>query len=160
MQPLSGRESVMIQKFDPAKLEKDLSGIVVVSHGPLAAAILESAAVIMGKEVPNSAALCLEAEDEPSEFGEKLIEIMQSFESGCLVFTDIIGGTPYNQLVMQARKNHIVPAAITGVSLTMILVAASLRQPGMEEDEMLEMIMKENLDGMINVKERFQAMSK
>ena len=61
---------------------------------------------------------------------------------------------------MQARKNHIVPAAITGVSLTMILVAASLRQSGMEEDEMLEMILKENLDGMINVKERFQAMSK
>ena len=46
----------MIQRFEPDKIEKGTTGIIVLSHGPMAAGILDSAAVILGNEVKNSAA--------------------------------------------------------------------------------------------------------
>lgn len=149
----------MIKKFDRSNMEPGLPGIVILSHGPLAASILESAAVITGSEVKNSAAFCLEAEDDPMEYGETVSEALKEFPDGCLIFTDIIGGTPYNQLMIHSRKNKTVPLAVTGVSLPMVIVAATLRQSGLSEDELLKAVISESIEGMINVKERFKAMS-
>ena len=58
----------MIQKFKPDKIEKGLTGIIVLSHGPMAVGMLDSAAVILGNEVKNSAAFCLEANDDPEKY--------------------------------------------------------------------------------------------
>ena len=150
----------MIQRFEPDKIEKGTTGIIVLSHGPMAAGILDSAAVILGNEVKNSAAFCLESNDDPQVYGETVQKAIEEFHGDCVVFVDIIGGTPYNQLLLTSRKNGYIPLAVTGVNLPMVIVAASLRESGMEGDELLETMIEETKAGTINVKKRLEKMMK
>ena len=146
----------MIQKFKPDKIEKGLTGIIVLSHGPMAVGMLDSAAVILGNEVKNSAAFCLEANDDPEKYGETVQNAIESFQNDCLIFVDIIGGTPYNQLLLTSRKKGKIPLAVTGVNLPMVIVASSLRASGMKGDELIETMIEETKAGTINVKKRLE----
>lgn len=150
----------MIERFDKTKIQSGLMGVVVMSHGPLAESVLESAAVITGNEIENSAAFCLETNDNPEEYGDVIEEAIQAFTEGCLIFLDLLGGTPFNQLLIRASKSGNLPVAITGVSLPMVLSAISLRKDGLSADELLEQIMEESSAGIVNVKARMESMKK
>jgi len=150
----------MISRFDKSKIRPDLMGIVVMSHGPLADSILESAAVITGCEVENSAAFCLEANDNPEEYGSVISEAVNAFSGGCLIFLDLLGGTPSNQLIIHAKKNKKEILAVTGVSLPMIISAITLREDGLQEDDLLHQIIEESIAGIVNVKARMENMRK
>lgn len=150
----------MIKQFDESGIIPDMIGIMTLSHGPMASAILKSAAVISGEEVKNSAAFCLEADDDLMEYGKTVSAAIDAFPAGCLIFIDILGGTPYNQLVIQSRKKDKMPAALTGMSLPMIIVANMLRGSGMDGDTLIQAIMEECSTSVISVKERMESMKK
>jgi mannose/fructose-specific phosphotransferase system component IIA len=153
---LKGEENEMITNFDSTKVNPDLPGIITLSHGPLAKAVLESAAVILGMEIENSAAFCLEPDDNPMEYGKFVMESLEAFPKGCLICLDILGGSPFNQILLNYRKKESPPYAVTAVSLPMVISASTYRDAGLEPDELLETVIQESRDAVVNVKDMME----
>lgn len=96
-------------------------GILITSHGDLCQGMMNSLTMIAG-ENPNISVLQF---NDFSNYAEKLAEklcVMNSVYNGVLIFTDILGGTPFNECYKYVRgnnKNNI--KIITGVNLPMIV---------------------------------------
>lgn len=96
-------------------------GILVTSHGDLCQGMLKSLTMIAG-ENPNIFILQF---NDFSNYKEELIEklnVLTSDYNGILIFTDIMGGTPFNESYKYIRENHTSSIKIiTGVNLPMII---------------------------------------
>lgn len=112
--------------FEKDQIQQGMPGIVILSHATLAVALKETAQMVFSK-VPNVAAFSLEYGDEVGEFAKAFQEAIESFESGAIVFVDLVGGTPCNQLLLYAKKNNLKLNIIAGVNLPMIITALSIR---------------------------------
>jgi mannose PTS system EIIA component len=107
--------------------------IVVVSHGELAAAMLASAEMICG-EIKDATAVCLQPDDSPETYHERLLAAIGSDGRPVLILADLQGGTPYNvSSVVSRRALTTGPelALVCGVNLGMLLeVVTSLESIG------------------------------
>lgn len=96
-------------------------GILVTSHGDLCQGMLNSLRMIAG-ENPNIFVLQF---NDFGDYAEKLAEklsMMNAVYNNILIFTDILGGTPFNECykyVKGGNKNNI--KIITGMNLPMIV---------------------------------------
>ena len=99
---------------------KECPGILIISHGDMAIGVHQSAQMIFGPQ-QNFVALGLQESDEPEAFGQKIGEWIERFEGQCIVFVDLMGGTPYNQLCMYAALNQKEIFAVAGMNLPMII---------------------------------------
>jgi PTS system mannose-specific IIA component len=100
-------------------------GIVVVTHGQLAAELVNAARQIVG-EIPRIAAVSIGWADDMS-VARAAIEraLAEVGEAGALVLTDMFGGTPTNvMLPFLSEKAEIV----TGVNLPMLIKLTGLRE--------------------------------
>jgi PTS system mannose-specific IIA component len=112
-------------------------GVVVVTHGQLAAELMNSAEMIVG-ELPHMAAVSIgwhEDVDHAREDIGRAIERVRQSAGGTdaepvdvLVLTDLFGGTPANLAVTYVDAHVEV---ITGVNLAMLL---KLARPPKETD--------------------------
>jgi PTS system mannose-specific IIA component len=112
-------------------------GVVVVTHGQLAAELMNSAEMIVG-ELPHVAAVSIgwhEDVDHAREDIARAIERVQASAGGTesepadvLVLTDLFGGTPAN-LGVTFVSPHV--EVITGVNLPMLI---KLARPPKEAD--------------------------
>ena len=120
----------MKSKFDVEGIDPGLIGIVVLSHGPLAEAILDSAALLNMGPIANSAAFCLEDGDDLDAYREAFVGAMKAYPAGCVVFVDIFGGSPSNQLMVASQTEPDLGEvyAIAGVNLGMLLEAVLMRE--------------------------------
>lgn len=113
-------------------------GILVTSHGSLCQGMMNSLAMIAG-ENPNVFALQF---DDLSNYPEKLAEELYRLDAdynGVVVFTDILGGTPFNECYKYIRGNNKSNIKIiTGVNLPM-LVETSL---ALEHEDNLDNLVK------------------
>ena len=95
--------------------------ILLVSHGALAAAMLESAEMIAGPQ-EGVKALCLSPEDAPESFRERVAAVLEEWKAeDVLVLSDIRSGTPFNaagSLMQEYPFRHI-----SGVNLAMLIEA-------------------------------------
>jgi len=105
--------------------QKFQTGILVISHGSLAAGLLESLRMICG-EVPGVSALTYFEGEDTRGFAESLRRALQEYGPDVLVFADLFGGTPFNQLVTSCRD--LPCSIITGVNLPTLIEAVSLRE--------------------------------
>ena len=106
-------------------------GVVVVTHGQLAAELMNSAEMIVGGDLPHMAAVSMGWHDDVDQAKEdigKAIERVRSSAGGTetepanvLVLTDLFGGTPANLAVTFVDANVEV---ITGVNLPMLIKLA------------------------------------
>jgi PTS system mannose-specific IIA component len=105
-------------------------GIVVVTHGQLAAELVNAARQIVG-EIPRIAAVSIGWADDMSVARGAIERALGEVgEAGALVLTDMFGGTPTNvTLPFLSEKVEIV----TGVNLPMLIKLTGLR-----EGELLE----------------------
>jgi PTS system mannose-specific IIA component len=105
-------------------------GIVVVTHGQLAAELVNAARQIVG-EIPRIAAVSIGWADDMSVAREAIERALGEVgEAGVLVLTDMFGGTPTNvTLPFLSERVEIV----TGVNLPMLIKLTGLR-----EGELLE----------------------
>jgi PTS system mannose-specific IIA component len=105
-------------------------GIVVVTHGQLAAELVNAARQIVG-DIPRIAAVSIGWADDMSVAREAIERALGEVgEDGALVLTDMFGGTPTNvTLPFLSEKVEIV----TGVNLPMLIKLTGLR-----EGELLE----------------------
>lgn len=148
----------MKQRFNAAEIDQDKPGIVLMSHGPMACSVLESAEVILGSQIQNSAAFCLESEDDPTEFGNAAEEGIRSFPKGCIILLDILGGTPFNQIMRRFGREENIPYILTGVNLPMLISAFAARES--ESPDIMEEMLRESSDGIVNVTEKIEEMRK
>ena len=103
-----------------------MKGLVIVSHGLLAAGMLDSAKLFLGSELPQVKACCLKADDSPEAFGDQIQQAIDEVNTGegAIVFADLFGGTPFNQ-TLQLLSDQI--DCIAGINFAMLLEYLSKR---------------------------------
>ena len=100
-------------------------GIVVVTHGQLAAELVNAARQIVG-DIPRIAAVSIGWADDMTAAREAIARaLVEVGEAGVLVLTDMFGGTPTNvMLPFLSDRVEIV----TGVNLPMLIKLTGLRE--------------------------------
>jgi mannose PTS system EIIA component len=100
-------------------------GIVVVTHGRLAAELVNAARTIVG-DIPLINAVSIGWADDMGAVREAIERALAEVgEAGVLVLTDMFGGTPTNvSLPFLSERVEIV----TGVNLPMLIKLTSLRE--------------------------------
>ena len=105
-------------------------GIVVVTHGQLAAELVNAARTIVG-ELPAVAAVSIGWSDDVSAARAAVEGALAEVGGGdVLILTDMFGGTPTNvSLAFLSPRVEIV----TGVNLPMLIKLSSLREGELQE---------------------------
>ncbi len=95
-------------------------GAVIITHGSLAASLLEAAELIAGK-AENIKAISVKSSDATELVRSSLTQAVKEVNSGngVVIFTDMFGGTPTNIAlsVLEVGKIEVV----TGVNLPIVL---------------------------------------
>jgi len=105
-------------------------GIVVVTHGQLAAELVNAARTIVG-EIPRIAAVSIGWSDDVTAAREAIARALEDVGGDqALILTDMFGGTPTNvSLPFLSPRIEIV----TGVNLPMLIKLTSLRDGALAE---------------------------
>lgn len=100
-------------------------GVVVLSHGPLAEALVEACAFVLGGPAPLRALGFREGGD-PREFARRLKALLRKEDrgQGVLVLVDLFGGTPGSTALSMVEPGRV--EVVTGVNLPMAVAAATL----------------------------------
>ena len=109
-------------RIDRDDVCESLPGIVLVSHGDLAQGMLNTLEMICGPQ-ENICALSFEMSDSPDDVRDQIEEAIGLYPAGCLVFLDILGGSPANSLQFIALNNDEPVYAIAGMSLPLVIEA-------------------------------------
>jgi mannose PTS system EIIA component len=128
-------------------------GILVVTHGNLGRAFIESSELIIGKQ-PGVNALGLFQGDSIEEFNNTVRDnILQMDEGqGVLVLVDIFGGSPSNVTLFNKKEigDKVNFKCITGINMTIFLEACMMRDM-LEFDELVQHIFSLGRDGIRNI---------
>ncbi len=100
------------------------SWILIVTHGNLGEAFIESAEMIMGT-LANVQAFSLLPGMSPEEFIEMIKVKLDTLPQGVLVLTDLFGGTPFNAAIALSGIYDI--NVVSGVNISMIIEGDLLR---------------------------------
>ena len=105
-------------------------GLVVATHGRLAAELVATAEQIVG-HVEAAATVSLEPGASPQEIREKMREAVHSVDQGdgVIIMADLFGGTPCKESLMLCKTGKL--EVLAGVNLPMLLKANSLRAEAM-----------------------------
>lgn len=131
--------------------EKDLPGILLLSHGPLCTALLESARMIMG-ETPNTAALPLLENADVAEYGSQAMDLFRQMPEGSIILFDIASGTPFNQMLTQCGGKPF--PGLCGMNLAVVLEALSLRDM-MKGNELVRSLQETAHDSIVDLEAFF-----
>ena len=112
-------------------------GVLIVSHGAMAAEAIKSAELLVGPGEAVAAVGIFPGED-PEEVYARIEKIAGELDSGSglVALSDLYGGTP-NNLVFRLRQRHAI-RILAGFNLPMLLYAIAERTPGMTRDELAE----------------------
>lgn len=106
--------------------------ILLVSHGPVAQAMLDAAAMVYGPSSERAAALCFEPGQSQQELLASITDAIDNAKDngGLLVICDILGGSPFlmSAQAYQNIENRASLEVITGMNLAMIIEAMVCRE--------------------------------
>lgn len=119
--------------YKPEKVNKDLPGILLLSHGPFAVSLIDTAKMLFG-DSENLAAFSLEPGDDIDKYRESFVEVIKEFPKGSLILVDLFGGTPCNQVMRYIQETGEPLEIVGGMNLPM-LVNAVLAREGMSGKE-------------------------
>lgn len=117
----------MNRRFDKAAVQRQLPGVVFISHGGLALGMLDTVTLIMGKQ-HNLAAFTLDENDDPILFREAFMEAVEAFCAGVVIFVDMFGGSPCNQLLLASGTIRTDFCAVSGMNLPLVLETIAMRR--------------------------------
>jgi PTS system mannose-specific IIA component len=129
-------------------------GIVIVSHLNLAAEILKTAELIVGK-IPASKALSLDPKKNVEILRKEIQGAIKEVNSGqgVIILTDMFGGTPSNlALTFLGEQVEVV----SGVNLPMLIKLASQRY----EETLKDLAIKTKEHGRNNINVATEFLSK
>ena len=119
-------------------------GFVLTGHGDFSVGLDSSVKMIAGSQeefdvVPFH-------EDEAGEFPQKLAER----NDGVIVFCDLMGGTPFNQAMMNTQ---LVPGVevIAGTNLPMLLEVLTTRTPESTTQELIDCAVEAGKQGVVHM---------
>lgn len=95
-------------------------GIVVISHGKMCEGIVDSLSMVAGN-VDQLEVVSLKPGMTPDGYMEMLKTAVNKVNTGtgAVVFTDILGGTPFNTAIQLTREEDL--GIVTGMNLPMLI---------------------------------------
>ncbi|HYM31426.1 MAG TPA: PTS sugar transporter subunit IIA [Candidatus Cybelea sp.] len=104
-------------------------GLVLVTHGRLAAEFVAATEHVVGRQKAVRA-ICIGADDDMEKRRQDILKAVAEVDSGhgVIVLTDMFGGTPSNLAISIMEKGKI--EVIAGVNLPMMIKLASARTKG------------------------------
>jgi PTS system mannose-specific IIA component len=110
-----------------ASAEPAMIGMVLVTHGRLAAEFVAALEHVVGAQ-SQIAAICIGPEDDMEERRQDILRSIAAVDSGqgAVLLTDMFGGTPSNLAISVMDRGKV--EVIAGVNLPMLIKLASLRQ--------------------------------
>ena len=107
-------------------VQTEVIGIVLVTHGNLAAEFLAALEHVVGKQQA-AAAICIGPEDDMEQRRREILEAVAKCDQGkgVVLLTDMFGGTPSNLGMTFLETDKI--EVITGVNLPMLIKLAEVR---------------------------------
>ncbi len=132
-----------------------MKGILLLSHGTLSKGMYETTQWFMGEDIPQYDYLCLEADDSPEAFDEKIKAKLEKIDSGegVILIVDLMGGTPFNRSATFMGEKVDV---FTGLNLRLVLELLGKRLFDEYDMEALEQTGK---DGVVYVNKLFANMA-
>ncbi|MCL4806419.1 MAG: PTS sugar transporter subunit IIA [Thermoanaerobaculia bacterium] len=111
-------------------------GILLISHGPLAAALRETVRVLEPDQAEPLGALSLAWDEAPESASARLQKGIATADRGrgVVLLTDMFGGTPSNLALAFLQKGRI--EIVTGVNLPMVVKARALAREGKDPSDM------------------------
>lgn len=102
-------------------------GLVLVTHGRLAAEFLNAMQHVVGKQ-PQVETVCIGPDDDMEIRRSEILEKVKRVDSGkgVIVMTDMFGGTPSNLAISIMDKANV--EILAGVNLPMLIKLATLRK--------------------------------
>ncbi|HVS01304.1 MAG TPA: PTS fructose transporter subunit IIA [Thermoanaerobaculia bacterium] len=121
--------------------------ILVLTHGTLAQALLETARTISG-ELPNLQALALDWNEPRDRLREELAAHIAALDQGqgVLVLTDLFGDTPSNLALSLIDPGRV--QVVTGVNLPMVLRLSCLGERAMSLEVLARWIQQKGQQGI------------
>ena len=106
--------------------DRSMIGMVLVTHGRLAAEFVAALEHVVGKQ-ERIAAVCIGAEDDMEARRSEIIDRIAEVDGGqgVVLLTDMFGGTPSNLAISIMEQARI--EVLAGVNLPMLVKLASVR---------------------------------
>ncbi len=103
-------------------------GIVLVTHGTLAASLIETAEFILGTKPDGVIPVSINVKENVDEFHAKISSAIKKVDKkqGILLLTDMFGGTPSN--ISYSFLDDGKVEVISGVNLPMLIRAVGLQR--------------------------------
>ncbi|MCL6609725.1 MAG: PTS sugar transporter subunit IIA [Geminicoccaceae bacterium] len=101
-------------------------GLVLVTHGRLAAEFLAAVEHVVGPQ-PQARAICIDVDDDIERRRAEIVQAVREVDSGqgVVILTDMFGGTPSNLAISTMDRPGI--EVVAGVNLPMLIKLASVR---------------------------------
>ena len=101
-------------------------GIVLVTHGRLAAEFLAATEHVVGPQ-DQVRAICIGADDDIEACRKAIVDAVEATDTGAgvIVLTDMFGGTPSNLAISVLERTRL--EVIAGVNLPMLIKLARVR---------------------------------
>lgn len=102
-------------------------GVVIVTHGNLATEFRAALEHVVGPQ-EQIATICIRPEDDMEERREAILKAIAKVDTGdgCVLLTDMFGGTPSNLAISAMDEAHI--EVIAGINLPMLVKLAQVRE--------------------------------
>lgn len=126
-------------------------GIIAISHGSYAEALINSVQMIYGKQ-ENIRTICLERDKSIESLREKIDRTIKELNvEEILILVDLLGGTPYNAACLFMEQKNI--NVITGMNMPMILEIIPYMMQDLDKISNLAENFGKN--GVINIRELY-----
>lgn len=101
-------------------------GMVLVTHGRLAAEMIGALEHIVGPQTA-AAAVCIGPDDDMEQRRDEIVRRIEDVDKGAgvILLTDMFGGTPSNLAISVTEGRNV--EVIAGVNLPMLIKLASVR---------------------------------
>lgn len=122
-------------------------GLLVVTHGDVGKALLDSARAMLGGEPLQAEVISVSNQCVPDEVSGEIDAAIGRLNAGAgvLVLTDIYGATPSN-VAMKYQDDRRGVMVVSGINLPMLVRV--LNYPGMSIEQLLEKALSGGRDGV------------
>jgi len=102
-------------------------GLVLVTHGRLAAEFLSATEHVVGPQ-EHVKAICIDPEDDMEQRRKDILQAVDDVDTGdgVVLLTDMFGGTPSNLAISTMEKANV--EVLAGINLPMLIKLASVRR--------------------------------